>query len=89
VKFEQVAGGELPSGERKAKVIRYNGKAPKKHIVGEDGVRTGEMEGGEDDEEQKHDSDIDIDSDELEDEYFEMTDIQKREYRERRARIKA
>lgn len=35
--------------------------------MGEDGILTGEMEGGEDDEEVKHDSDFEIDDEELPD----------------------
>jgi hypothetical protein len=43
-----------------------------------------EPDGGE----KKHDSDLDIDSEELEDEYFEMNEEEKKAYRAKRERIK-
>lgn len=68
-------------GEKRPKVIKYKPKVPPK-----EGAENADAQ--EEEEEEVNDSDLDIDSDELPEEYYAYTDLQKKEWRDRRERIK-
>lgn len=85
VKVDSETGANQGSDKKQPQVLQYKPKAKGEESKEEDSDEEQHPDKEADD---KPDSDMDFDSEELDDEYFEMNEEEKKAYKERRERIK-